>query len=43
MKSWIKEIFWEDFKEEVIFIIKNFKKIIKRTWEESISDLKNQL
>jgi len=43
MTNWIKEIFWEDLKEEIIFFIKNFKKIIKRVWLESVYEIKNHL
>jgi len=38
--SWIKEMFWEDFKKEIKFFIKNFKKIIKKVWSDSVKEIK---
>lgn len=40
MKSWFKEMFWEDLKKETKFFIKNLKKIIKKVWIDSVDDIK---
>jgi hypothetical protein len=41
MSSLIKEIFWDDVKESAKFFIKNFRKIVKRTWNDFLKDFKN--
>jgi len=40
MTNWIKEIFWEDFKENITFFRKNFRKILKRVWHDSVLEIK---
>ncbi len=40
MSEIIKEIFWEDLKDDVKFFMKNFKKIIKRTWYDFLKEFK---
>ena len=40
MKGAIKEILWEDLKDDFKFFIKNFREIIKKTWYDLIDDFK---
>jgi len=40
MSEIIKEIFWEDLKNDVKFFIKNSKKIIKRAWSDFLKEFK---
>jgi hypothetical protein len=38
--SLIKEIFWEDLKEDVKFFIRNFKEIVKRIYSDLVDEFK---
>lgn len=40
MSGTIKEIFWEELKEDAKFFIKNFRQIMKRTWSDLKDDFK---
>jgi len=40
MSEIIKEIFWRDLKDDIKFFLKNFKRIIKRTWSDLLKEFK---
>jgi len=41
MKEFLKEIFWDDVKEDVKFFMKNFKEIVRKTWYDFLDEFKN--
>ena len=41
MNKIIKEIFWEDLKDNTKFVMQNLKEILKRTWSDFLNDFKN--
>lgn len=40
MKETIKEILWEDLKNSAKFFIKNFREIMKRTWDDFLNEIR---
>jgi len=40
MRETLKQIFWDDLKENAKFFIKNFREIFKRTWKDILNDFK---
>jgi len=41
MSQTIREVFWDDLKDDVKFFMRNFKEIVKRTWLDFLSDFKS--
>jgi hypothetical protein len=42
MNKVVKEMFWDDLKENFKFVKKNFRLILKRTWLDFVREMKEE-